>query len=337
MISISTVIPTRNRIDSLQRCLKSIGNQIFLPEEVIIVDSSDVKLDLHTLLESVDNLNIKLIHSTPSVCKQRNVGIAAAQNDWIFLCDDDIDLPENYLSTLVNYLEVNESCQVVAGRLVQLENGNWVDQYPIRRQIDLLWRFIFQLSVWSDLSKMNSGFLTKQLGKWYHERSNDVSLAGWPILTQWNDGVNRTSIYPLGASLISKEWLIDSPFDEVLDPHGIGDNYGVAINFPQPKSIHVLSETYAKHHRNLENRLEQALAYYRRTLALHYFLKKKENSVSRTCWFVWSLFGNSLYFLFKGKMEMFKATNVALFKIISNRNPYWKGFLRNEESIKPNF
>lgn len=45
MIKISAVIATRNRKDSLYRTLRAILNQTYKLEEVIIVDSSDEKLE----------------------------------------------------------------------------------------------------------------------------------------------------------------------------------------------------------------------------------------------------------------------------------------------------
>jgi glycosyltransferase involved in cell wall biosynthesis len=337
MIKISVVIPTCNRPQCLKRCLKSISEQKRLPDEVIIVDSSDEVQDSAALNKEFERLAIKCIHSSRSVCKQRNEGIAAAQCDWIFLCDDDIEIPDNYLLLLKTYLEENELCHVTAGRLTQFENGNWVDQYPPKRMIDVAWRFVFQLSVWGSLAKVRFFPAFGFMRKWYARRRNDVSLAGWPILTEWDQYVTKTTIYPLGASLVRKQWLMNSPFDPVLDPHGIGDNYGVAINFPNPQSIHVLSSTFARHHLNPENRLKKTLAYYRRLLALHYFLKRKENSTMRSIWFIWSLFGNLIYFLIKGEGDMRSATWSAIGKIVFGRNPYWKGHLLKQERVEPYF
>lgn len=335
MIKISVVIPTCNRPQSLGRCLKSISEQKLLPDEVIIVDSSDEVQDSAALNKNFEKLAIKCIHSSPSVCKQRNEGIAVAQFDWIFLCDDDIEIPDNYILTLKTYLEKNKLCHAVAGRLMQFENGSWVEQYRPKNKIDLVWRFVFQLSIWGNLKTFESSFIGF-IKRWYAKKGNGISHAGWPIITDWDEHVT-TTIYPLGASLVSKQWLMNSPFDPVLDPHGIGDNYGVAINFPNSQSIHVLSSTFAMHHRNPENRLIKALAYYRRVLALHYFLKRKENSTRRSIWFVWSLFGNLLYFLLKGQGDMRSATLSAIGKIIFGRNPYWKGHLLKQERVEPYF
>ncbi len=337
MIKVSAVIPTRNRTESLRRCLKSMNEQTSLPDEVIIVDSSDTNLDSEKLRSEFNQLSILYLHSSPSVCKQRNDGIAAAKYNWILLCDDDIELPDNYLLSLKTFITENEQCGAVAGRLLQLEANRWVDQYPLKGALDATWRFVFQLSVWGDLNNVKFTLPFSLIRKWYAKRGNGTSLAGWPILTQWKHEVTTTTVYPLGASLVQKQWLMDSPFDLVLDPHGIGDNYGVAINFPYPQSIHVLSSTYAKHHRNQENRLTKALSYYRRVLALHYFLKRKENSAKRSFWFVWSLFGNLLYFLMKGEHEMGRATSAAIAKIMAGKNPYWTGYRSKLECVEPEF
>ena len=75
MIKISAVIATRNRKDSLYRTLQALSNQTCKLQEVIIVDSSDNKLNEADLLKTFSDLNIKYITSVPSVCIQRNIGI----------------------------------------------------------------------------------------------------------------------------------------------------------------------------------------------------------------------------------------------------------------------
>ena len=79
-----------------------------------------------------------------------------------------------------------------------------------------------------------------------------------------------TPLYSLGAALIPKSWLIKSPFDEFLDPHGIGEHYGVIAGFPSQK-IHVLNNAFVYHHHEEANRLQKSLQYYRRVLALDYY------------------------------------------------------------------
>jgi len=94
-------------------------------------------------------------------------------------------------------------------------------------------------------------------------------------------------VYSLGASLVKKEWLLQSPFDEVLDRYGIGENYGVIAGFPT-SSIHVLNNTFVCHHQEPANRLQKPLQYYRRVLALDYFIHSKKNlQWLKRRWLLW--------------------------------------------------
>lgn len=334
MTGISTVIATRNRDESLLRCLHSLESQSLRPDEVVIIDSSDDASYLESVSEKFPTLNIFWENTNPHVCMQRNRGIEMARNDFVFICDDDIELHENYLHELKQYLVRNADCVAAAGKLLQQSNEGWVEQYSPRNAVEVLWRFIFQLPIWGDISVIRFNPFLKPIQRWYLKRGNHLSAAGWPVIVNWRGPVMRTTVYALGASLIRKNFL--KPYDPVLDPHGIGDNYGVAIEFP-PDSIHVLESTYAKHHLNSTNRLPSELAYFRRILALHYFLKKKYNSNRRTIWLIWSLTGNFFYFLVKGKLGYCKASLVAIAKIISFNNPYWIAHLARGRSIEPRF
>lgn len=113
--TVSVVIPTRNRLDSLNRTLAAIQNQTFVPKEIIIVDSSDFPLQKNQLISNFLNCDLQIIHSKPSVCEQRNIGIKKSTSDYIFLCDDDIEISKNYLENLVIYLNANSSSSIVSG------------------------------------------------------------------------------------------------------------------------------------------------------------------------------------------------------------------------------
>ena len=95
--SFSIVVPTRNRVDWLSRCLDGIAEQTFDDYEVIVVDdgsSSDV-IDRYRqmMVEVGHRYRLLEVNSPggrrlgPSVI--RNLGIHAAQGEYIAFCDDD--------------------------------------------------------------------------------------------------------------------------------------------------------------------------------------------------------------------------------------------------------
>jgi glycosyltransferase involved in cell wall biosynthesis len=338
-MKISAVIPTRNRANSVRRLCESLQKQTCKLAEIIIIDSSDDKIYKNELLLHFSELPIIWIDSEPSVCIQRNRGIQMATSPWIFLCDDDIELTPDYIEKIVDYIKENPNVGALAGRLLQNEHGEWRDQYPVKNFTDLAWRFIFQLSVWGDINSVKAPALLQPIlflvKKWYVKRRNTSSLAGWPLITNWNEKIFRTEFYSLGANVIRREWLLQSPYDEVLDPSGIGDNYGVALGFPGQEPIHVLISVSAYHHRAQENRLKERTVYYRRILALHYFNKLKKKSALTSMWLIWSFIGNLLIHMFKGNLSMMMPAMKAIILILMGKNPYWIGHVKNLKGVKP--
>jgi glycosyltransferase involved in cell wall biosynthesis len=339
MIKISVVIPTRNRADRMIDVLSTIEKQRLLPSEIIVVDSSDDSAYGHALIMKFSALPIKWITSVPSVCIQRNVGINQASYEWILLCDDDIELEPNYLQVLVEYIGSNPDCGALAGRLLQKEGDQWVCQYPVKNFYDLGWRFFFQHSIWGSIDAIKVSTWQKPMfsfmKNWYSQRGNTVSAGGWPLITDWGKDFFSTKIYSLGADLIRRDWLLKAPYDEVLDRSGIGDNYGVALGFPGSLPVHVIASTHAYHHRAEENRLTRNVSHYRRILALQYFLKRNKQRKITHVWFLWSLFGKTLAYAFKGEWKMLTATLKAMGLISVGRNPYWNGYKKGKKVIQP--
>lgn len=331
MTEVSVVIPTRNRSESLLKLLADLSEQKYPLKEVIVVDSSDEMLDEKVLGDKFPSLNILYLTSRASVCVQRNTGISMATAPYVFLCDDDISIGEDYVAVLMKHLE-QSGCGAVSGLVMQKEGESWCYEYPPSSFGKLFFAFVFQHSVWGNVDHITASFWQKPLysviKRYYHRRGNSISIAGWPILTDFEAPFFRATIYGLGASVVKKEWLLQSPYDEVLDAHGIGDNYGVAIGFPGKKPVHVLTAAKAWHHQSTDNRLEGAATYYRRLLALDYFLHRSSRfSWWNRMWFAWSLLGNLI--LFRKKIKHRKGTWRALFVVLRNKNPYLSGFKSN--------
>lgn len=270
-MQISVVIPTCNRRKRLLLLLQHLDHSSYPLLEVIIVDSGE------DLLESSDytgfkNLAIVYLRSEKSVCIQRNLGIKRAAGDWIFLCDDDIEVPVDYLDKIAQHATLHQDAGAISGLVLQKENNEWRSSYPIHSALKLWWKFIFQQSVWGEIACKRKNILIRKIEKFYQRKGNHISKAGWPVITDFSGDYFLCPVYGLGASVVKKEWLLQSMYAEVLDKHGIGDNYGVAMNFPA--KIHVLNGAFTYHHQEPVNRLQRPLQYFRRVLALDYFVKK---------------------------------------------------------------
>ena len=316
---ISVVIPTCNRRISLLRLLHDLNQSSYPLSEVIIVDSGDTPL-LPADLLSFPNLELHYLRTERSVCVQRNKGIQTARSSWIFLCDDDIEMPPDYLTRLMAHAQSHPDAVALSGLILQKDKEGWQSMYPVRSPFELYWKFIFRLGIWGEIQCQ--GPLVKKIKNYYRQRGNHLSAAGWPVLTEFSGDSFTTPVYGLGASLVQREWLLASPYDETLDPHGIGDNYGVAAGFP-PNSIHVLNSAFVYHHQETVNRLQRPLQYERRVLALDYFVQTKPAlyQVKRR-WLILSLIGNLLGFLAARDFRMIWPALRSSWQIATGRNPY---------------
>lgn len=85
-------IATRNRPEALALSIPLILNQDPLPQQIVVVDSSDDHQTVKELVESIlgpHEVPFEIIHSEPGLTLQRNICIAKAKAEIVFLPDDD--------------------------------------------------------------------------------------------------------------------------------------------------------------------------------------------------------------------------------------------------------
>jgi len=117
MLPISLVIPIRNEQDSIESLIESIGRQTLQPGEIVLVDGGSTD-ETVSIVERIagQNSSIKMIKTdgaTPG--KGRNIGIAAAANEWIALTDAGIGLDPDWLEGLWQEVEKGTAVDVVYG------------------------------------------------------------------------------------------------------------------------------------------------------------------------------------------------------------------------------
>ena len=333
-MKISVVIPTCDRKLNLLALLKNLNESTFPVHEVIVVDSGEENLLAEDYAE-FKNIKVQYLISEKSVCIQRNLGINKASGEWIFLCDDDIEVPADYLHKLALHTEEHPEAGAISGLVLQKEKDQWVSQYAEISAPKLFWKYFFQLGVWGSIECSSNNFLIRKIKHYYQKKGNHLSKAGWPVLTNFSGKYFTTPVYGLGASLIKKEWLLHSPYNEVLDKHGIGDHYGVAAGFPEP-GIHIVTDAFVYHHQETKNRLQTSLQYYRRVLALDYFIGsvKSLQEVKRT-WLLWSLFGNLISIIFSLNFTMIRAAFKSFLVVLFRKNPYYKAAKMSQKVVEP--
>lgn len=112
---LSIVIPTKDREKLLLKSLNYLSKNIFLFNEVIIIDSSLKKIDVRSLKKSYKKMNIKYFTSQPSTSMQRNLGLknARKKNKFIMFLDDDIRFNNDAFKKMYSF--VNNMSNAIVG------------------------------------------------------------------------------------------------------------------------------------------------------------------------------------------------------------------------------
>lgn len=103
---IAFIVATKDRPAELQRLLKSLGEQSYKPDQVIIVDGGTQPV--HSLVKRFPNLPIIYLQCLPpSAARQRNTGIKAVNPEitLIGFLDDDAVLEADALESMMDFWE----------------------------------------------------------------------------------------------------------------------------------------------------------------------------------------------------------------------------------------
>jgi len=126
-LSISVIIVTLNRAESLKDTLTSLVKQSRQPDEVIVVDNGSRDNTREVTLSFSERLNIRYIYEGQrGIPYARNAGIRNATKDVIAFIDDDCVADKNWLK----YLEIpfikDPYIGVVGGEVSHLKAGRGI-------------------------------------------------------------------------------------------------------------------------------------------------------------------------------------------------------------------
>ena len=140
---VSIIIPTRNRCTLLQETVGSVLAQTHKNLELIVVDDQSGD-ETWSWLASLSDARVKPIHLDQHAerSKARNIGLKAAQGEYVLFFDDDDLLPESALATHIEALtKYPEAVATLSGYLTFDPEGH-EQSFPIVRSTTLrtIWR-----------------------------------------------------------------------------------------------------------------------------------------------------------------------------------------------------
>ena len=135
-LSFDIVIPTLGRKEVLKQTLEDLAVQSLLPKCVIIIEqnsNSDSVSELDYLDTESWPFEIKhtFTHQT-GACNARNMALDQVEADWVFLADDDLRIPNDFLQSANSFIQ-NEKPQAFTVSCLQqgeVEQEDTLIQWP---------------------------------------------------------------------------------------------------------------------------------------------------------------------------------------------------------------
>jgi len=126
--SVAVIIPTFDRINTLERSIRSVISQTLKPEQIVIVDNgynyAEIPYDIKQY--------VQIIKTEPRIGpgKARNIGAAMVETRYISFLDDDDTWEENYLKFSIETLKKTQA-DVVVGQLKKADKHGKAQPYKM--------------------------------------------------------------------------------------------------------------------------------------------------------------------------------------------------------------
>lgn len=143
---VSVIIPTKDRRESLKKCLDSLLKQTYKNFEVVIIDGGS-KNSTKNLLDKYCN-TISIIYTTQSggLIPQENKGWRMAKGDIIVRSDDDVVADPNWIEAIMNTFHISNDIGGVTGpTIIPEERKEYRDLFYFQKKFThggIFWKLI---------------------------------------------------------------------------------------------------------------------------------------------------------------------------------------------------
>ncbi|WP_421381814.1 glycosyltransferase family 2 protein [Bacillus salacetis] len=254
----SVIIPTMNRLKSLEVLLESIFKQSVLPNELIIIDQSErnYQKEISGLCGENNFIKLKYVHdrTITGLTHAKNKGIELNTSDILFFFDDDLELYPDFIEKVISTFEEHPEIYGICGR------------QHLKKEINPIYNFIrdfFKRGPFSvRVKEPKKNYLNKNIELMY-------KLSG-------------------GITAYRKEVTDEFLFDECLVRYSLGEDADYSYRVSQKYLIGKLNDAVAYHHHIQTGRYNMRKDYDARVCFYYYFYNKnvKNYSSKLTKWYL---------------------------------------------------
>ena len=279
MNKVSVIIPTKNRMEDIKKCLESISSQTRLPDELVVVDSSDTK-ELKSWLDSFCRsrfpvpFNFKYIHAKVGLTKARNTGLDNSTKDIVIYVDDDVILDKECIREIVHVFDndLEKKVGIVFCYNYLLDNKDSIRDNKILHCIGQIFATIFFLGGFSDKGEFKAS-------------------GNYTIIDKGGDKIIKVDTPTADIYALRREICNEFRWDEELPGGFYGDDIDLSYRIsrkyqsiynPHAKMTHKPSRGMSNKYVRTKMRME--FQYY-------FFMKNFPQSFKHKFAFWWSILG----------------------------------------------
>jgi glycosyltransferase involved in cell wall biosynthesis len=222
----SVVVPTKDRHDVIGTALESVAAQTAPARRVVVVDAGDRPWEPPADLRRRLGDALVVIRRPPSTSAQRNAGLDLVETPLVLFMDDDVELPPDYVATLLDRWEAEGGLEAVAAA-----TGGPANPPPPESPLGQLYRRVFQLHVEDRTIAANRFRLSGKLRYRYRP-----------------DGVVRLPAVSTMASLYRTDLVRRHRFDEHFDGYALGEDIDLAARVARDGPLLHVPGTEYRHH-----------------------------------------------------------------------------------------
>lgn len=191
-VQVSVVIISWKMKDLLEKCLRSIYQ--FTKEisfEVVVIDNNSQDGTYEMIKKTFPEVKLIKNQENRGVAPARNQGILQTSGKYILILDADMELVDNSIKKLFDFMESNPSAGIVGSKLVD-KNLNL--QLSCKRFPTFL-AFIFRRLEWIDLIKHSKTLKHHTMQDWNHDELKEVDYVIGACQFFRREVINKIGLY----------------------------------------------------------------------------------------------------------------------------------------------
>src|SRR3972149_3372843 len=115
---VTVVVVTRNSMPNLKGCLGTMTDQTYRHYSILVVDSGSTDSTVSYILSNFQMVKVMPIEGNPGYRRGNQIGMLAAEGEYVVVCNDDVEGDRRWLETLVQAMEGKPSLGLVTPRIL---------------------------------------------------------------------------------------------------------------------------------------------------------------------------------------------------------------------------